>query len=80
MNETSKERREPGKIYHVRNNIGRKNLFTSGRMNELTHVLWTEYIRFVSNALWLTQTGLDSTTLHYLAVWQAMVSVLRTYI
>ena len=38
-----KERGEPGKIYHVRNVIGRENLITSGQMNELAHALWTEY-------------------------------------
>ena len=37
-----KERGEPGKIYHVRNVIGRENLITSGRTNELAHAAWTE--------------------------------------
>ena len=30
-----KEKGEPGKIYHMRNVIGRENLTTSGRTNEL---------------------------------------------
>ena len=38
-----KEREESGKIYHVRNVIGRKNLITFGRTNELAHALLTEY-------------------------------------
>ena len=50
-----KERGEPGKIYHVRNVIGRENLITCGRTNELAHVVWTEYIRSVAIALWLTE-------------------------
>ena len=31
---------KPGKIYHVRNVVGRENLITSGRTNELAHALW----------------------------------------
>ena len=50
-----KERGEPGKIYHVRNVIGRENLITCGRTNELAHVVWTEYIRSVAIALWPTE-------------------------
>ena len=34
-----KEKGEPGKIYHVRNVIGREDLITSGRTNELAHAL-----------------------------------------
>ena len=69
---------EPGKIYHVRNVIGRENLITCGRTNEFAHALLTEYTRSVAKALWLTvRTGLDSTMLHYLAVQRAMVSVHR---
>ena len=49
------ERREPGKIYHVRNVISRENLIISGRTNELTHALWTEYTRSAAKALWLTE-------------------------
>ena len=37
-NEKSKERGEPGKIYHMRNVMGRENLITCGRTNELAHV------------------------------------------
>ena len=62
-----KERGEPGKIYHVRNVIGRENLITSGRMNELTHGLWTEYTRSIVKALWLTEW--DWAALRYIT-WQ----------
>ena len=48
-----KERGEPGKIYHVRNVIGRENLITCGRTNEsVAHALLTEYTRSVAKALW----------------------------
>ena len=50
-----KERGEPGKIYHVRNVIGRENLITCGRTNELAHALLTEYTHSVAKALWLTE-------------------------
>ena len=36
---SGKERGEPGKIYHVRNVIGRENLITCGRTNEHAHAL-----------------------------------------
>ena len=49
------ERGEPGKIYHVRNVIGRENLITCGRTNELAHAVWTEYIRSAAIALWPTE-------------------------
>ena len=49
-----KERGEHGKIYHVRNIIGRENLITCGRANEFAHAL-TEYTRSVAKALWLTE-------------------------
>ena len=39
-----KERREPGKIYHMRNVIGKENLITCGRTNELTHAVWTDTV------------------------------------
>ena len=48
-----KERGEPCIIYHVRNVIGKENLITCGRMNELT--LLTEYTDSVAKALWLTE-------------------------
>ena len=69
-----KERGEPGKIYHVRNVIGRENLITCGRTNELAHTVWTEYScdSFMANRM-----GLDGTMLHYLAVQKATVSVHR---
>ena len=38
---SGKERGEPGKIYHVRNVIGRENLITCGRTNEHAHALLT---------------------------------------
>ena len=38
-----KERGEPGKIYHVRNIIGRENLITSGQTNEIAHALWYSF-------------------------------------
>ena len=71
-NEKSKERGEPGRIYHVRNVIGRENLITCGRTNKLAHAIWTEYScdSFMANRM-----GLDGTMLHYLAVRKAMVSV-----
>ena len=39
-----KERGELGKIYHVRNVIGRENLITCGRTNELAHAVWTDIV------------------------------------
>ena len=50
-----KEKGEPGKIYHLRNVIGRENFITCGRMNEFAHALLTEYTRSVAKALWLTE-------------------------
>ena len=50
-----KERGEPGKIYHVRNTIGRENLITCGQTNKLVHALLTEYTRSVVKALLLTE-------------------------
>ena len=44
-NEKSKERGEPGRIYHVRNVIGRENLITCGRTNELAHARCTDRIQ-----------------------------------
>ena len=73
-NENRKERGEPGKIYHVRNVIGRENLIKSGLTNELAHALWTEYH---CESFMADRTGLGGTTLHYLAIRQAMVSVFR---
>ena len=69
-----KERGEPGKIYHVRNVIGRENLITCGRTNELAHAAWTEYS---CDSFMADRMGLDGTMLHYLAVRKAMVSVHR---
>ena len=54
-NEKSKQREEPGKIYHVRNVIGRENLITCGQTNEPTHALWTENVCLVVKALWPTE-------------------------
>ena len=67
-----KESGEPGKIYHVRNVIGRENLITCGRTNELAHAAWTEYS---CDSFMADRMGLDGTMLHYLAVRKAMVSV-----
>ena len=61
----------------MRNVIGRENLITCGRTNELAHALLTEYTRSVMKAFKADRTGQDSTMLHYLAVQQAMVSVHR---
>ena len=69
-----KERGEPGKIYHVRNIIGRENLITGGRMNELAHAVWTEYS---CDSFMADRMGLDGIMLHCLAVQKAMVSVHR---
>ena len=60
-----KERGEPGKIYHVRNIIGRENLITCGQTNEPA----TLYMAY--------RMELDGTMLHYLAVQKTMVSVHR---
>ena len=69
-----KERGEPGKIYHVRNVIGRENLITCGQTNEFAHAL---IYSFSCESFMVDRTGLDSTMLHYLAVQQAMVSIHR---
>ena len=37
---SGKKTGESGKIYHVRNVIGRENLITCGQTNELAHTLW----------------------------------------
>ena len=56
----------------MRNVIGRENLITCGRMNELAHAVQTEYScdSFMANRM-----ELDGTMLHYLAVQKAMVSI-----
>ena len=71
-----KERGEPGKIYHVRNVIGRENLITCGRTKEFAKALLTIY-SFSRESFMADRTGLDSTMLHYLAVQRVMVSVHR---
>ena len=68
-NEKSKGK---GKIYHVRNVIGRENLITCGRTTEFAHALLTIY-SFSRESFMADRTGLDSTMLHYLAVQRAMV-------
>ena len=78
IDEVGIDKVERYQIYHVRNVIGRENLITCGRMNELTHALMTEYTCSVAKALWLTER--NSTALCYLAVRQAMVSVNDRYI
>ena len=71
-NEKSKKRGEPGRIYHVRNVIGRENLITCGRTNELAHAVQIEYSH---DSFMADRMELDGTMLHYLAVRKAMVSV-----
>ena len=51
-NEKSKERGEPGRIYHVTNVIGRENLITCGRTNDLA-TLYEQ--NTVVIALWPTE-------------------------
>ena len=63
-NEKSKERGEPGRIYHVRNVIGRENLITCGQTNELAHTVRTEYS---CDSFMADRMGLDA--LCYIA-WQ----------
>ena len=56
----------------MRNVIGRENLITCGRTNELAHAVRTEYScdRFMDDRM-----GLNGTMLHYLAVRKAMASL-----
>ena len=56
----------------MRNVIGRENLITCGRTNELAHAVRTEYS---SESFMADRMGLDGTIPHYQAVWKAMVSV-----
>ena len=56
------------------NIIGRENLITVGRQMN-SPVLYGQNILVQLQKLMADRTGLDSTMLHYLAVWQAMVSV-----
>ena len=56
----------------MRNVIGRENLITCGRTNELAHAVRTEYS---CDSFMADRMGLNGTMLHYLAVWKAMVSV-----
>ena len=58
----------------MRNVIGRENLITCGRTNELAHAVRTEYS---CDSLMADRMGLDSTMLHYLAVRKAMVSMYK---
>ena len=61
--EKSKERGEPGKIYHVRNVTGREYLITSGPTNKLAHALSLLYLQFYSfscASFMADRTGLDS--------------------
>ena len=62
-----RERESLVKIYHVRNVIGRENLITCGRMNELSHAILTEYTRSVVKALWLTER--ENITWQYSELW-----------
>ena len=56
----------------MRNVIGRENLITCGRTNELAHAVRTEYSY---DSFMADRMGLDGTMLHYLAVRKATVSV-----
>ena len=56
----------------MRNVIGRENLITCGRTNELAHAVRTEYS---CDSFMADRMGLDGTMLHYLAVRKAVVSV-----
>ena len=69
-----KERGQPGKIYHVRNVIGRKNLDYVWA-NKCIRPRFIDRIYSLSlESFMADRTGLDSTMLQYLA---AMVSVHR---
>ena len=56
----------------MRNVIGRENLITCGRTNELAHAVRTEDSR---DSFMVDRMGLDGTMLHYLAVQKATVSL-----
>ena len=71
--EKSKERGEPGRIYHMRNVIGRENLITCGQTNEFAHAVRTECS---CDSFMADRMGLDGTMLHYLAVRKAMVEII----
>ena len=53
VNKKSKERGEPERIYHMRNVIGRENLITCGRTNELTHAVQSAVA--IALCLWPTE-------------------------
>ena len=46
-----KERGEPGKIYHVRNVIGRESLITCGQMNKLAHTSLTARLDYACSVV-----------------------------
>ena len=50
-----------------------------GRMNDLTHALWTDFTLSVEKAM-AEKTGLDGSMLYYLAVWQNMEVYIDPYI
>ena len=56
----------------MRNVVGRENLITCGRTNELAHAVRTEYS---CDSFMADRMGLDGTMLHYLAVRKAIVGV-----
>ena len=68
MNEWSKKSEKSGKIYHVRNVIGRENFITCGRVNVLAYALWTEYNRSVVQTLGQQNVNRQHYALHYLAI------------
>ena len=72
MCERKVERGEPGKIYYMRNTSGRAE--TLYKVDELAYTLLMEKS---STSVLADRMGLYGTTLHYLAVQQAMMSVHR---
>ena len=58
----------------MRNVIGRENLITCGRTNELAHAVRTDTV-FNCDSFYMGD--LDGIMLHYLAVRKAMVSIHR---
>ena len=63
VNEWSKKSEKSGKIYHVRNVIGRENFITCERVNVLAYALWTEYNRSVVQTLEQQNVNSQCTTL-----------------
>ena len=64
-----KKKWKSGKIYHVRNVIGRENFITCGRVNVLVYALWTEYNRSVVLTLEQQNVNSQCTTLPSNTAW-----------